>query len=117
MNLVAKEYVASQDPTDPGVLVLSCFAGAADQMRTALIVNPFDEEEMAEAIRAALHMPRDERISRWQALMDGVRTHDVHAWWQSFMAELMMIPDAQTSHPCGAGGPAAAPTSQVRDAG
>lgn len=88
MNLVAKEYVASQDPENPGVLVLSRFAGAAHQMRDALIVNPFDEEEMAEAIRQALKMPLPERISRWRTLMEGVLADDVHAWWRSFLAEL-----------------------------
>jgi trehalose 6-phosphate synthase len=88
MNLVAKEYVASQDPDNPGVLILSRFAGAAHQMRESLIVNPFDEDEMADAIRQALKMPLAERISRWQTLMHGVRTNDVHAWWRSFLMEL-----------------------------
>jgi trehalose 6-phosphate synthase len=57
-------------------------------MRESLIVNPFDEDEMADAIRQALKMPLAERISRWQTLMHGVRTNDVHAWWRSFLMEL-----------------------------
>src|SRR5262249_17916721 len=65
MNLVAKEYVAAQDPTDPGVLVLSQFAGAAKQLQAALLVNPHDIEAMARSIKAALAMPLDERLSRW----------------------------------------------------
>jgi len=88
MNLVAKEYVAAQDPKDPGVLILSEFAGAAEQMREALIVNPFDREEMAEAIRQALAMPLEERFERWRALMDGVEKDDVTAWRDAFVRKL-----------------------------
>ncbi|MBI1186693.1 MAG: alpha,alpha-trehalose-phosphate synthase (UDP-forming) [Alphaproteobacteria bacterium] len=88
MNLVAKEFVAAQDPEDPGVLILSRFAGAASQMREALIVNPFSREEIAEAIRLALDMPRPERIARWRALKAGVDKDDVYAWSDSFIAAL-----------------------------
>jgi trehalose 6-phosphate synthase len=84
MNLVAKEYVAAQDPEDPGVLILSQFAGAAAQMQDALIVNPFSREELAEAIRTALAMPKSERICRWRALMDGVERDDVVSWRNRF---------------------------------
>jgi trehalose 6-phosphate synthase len=91
MNLVAKEYVASQDPLDPGVLILSRFAGAASQMKGAIIVNPFSREEMSEALARALSMPREERISRWQQLMEGVITHDVNAWRDSFVGELLKV--------------------------
>jgi len=91
MNLVAKEYVAAQDPSDPGVLILSRFAGAASQMREALIVNPFSREEMAGVIRDALAMPLDERIERWQALKAGVDRDDVIAWSQSFLDALSAI--------------------------
>jgi trehalose 6-phosphate synthase len=85
MNLVAKEFVAAQDEADPGVLVLSRFAGAAAQMKDAFIVNPFSQEDVADAMRRALAMPLEERRRRWRALMDGVerngrsggiRTHD-----------------------------------------
>lgn len=88
MNLVAKEYVAAQDAENPGVLVLSKFAGAADQMTEALIVNPFDREETAEAIHQALTMPLEERRRRYDSLMDGVRSSDVMAWRESFVSAL-----------------------------
>lgn len=88
MNLVAKEFVAAQDEADPGVLVLSRFAGAAQQMRDALIVNPFSQEDVADAIRRALSMPLEERRRRWRALMDGVERDDVVAWRDSFVASL-----------------------------
>jgi trehalose 6-phosphate synthase len=88
MNLVAKEYVASQDPDDPGVLVLSRFAGAAQQLTEALLVNPFDVDDMAQAMQTALDMPLDERVRRWRALMDNVTKHDVGAWRRAFLADL-----------------------------
>jgi trehalose 6-phosphate synthase len=88
MNLVAKEFVAAQDATDPGVLVLSRFAGAAQQMREALIVNPFSQEDVADATKRALTMPLAERRRRWRALMDGVERDDVVAWRDSFVAAL-----------------------------
>jgi trehalose 6-phosphate synthase len=88
MNLVAKEYVAAQDPDDPGVLVLSRFAGAAEQMTDAMIVNPYCAEELAEAIGAALEMPRRERVRRWSRLMEGVERCDVRAWRDDFVAAL-----------------------------
>ena len=89
MNLVAKEFVAAQNPKDPGVLILSEFAGAAEQMKEALVVNPFSREDVAEAIKRGLAMPRRERIRRWETLMDGVRTQDVAAWRDSFVKALM----------------------------
>src|SRR5437762_14013282 len=70
MNLVAKEYVAAQDPSDPGVLVLSQFAGAAKQLDAALLVNPHDVDAVARALVTALVMPLDERRSRWTAMME-----------------------------------------------
>lgn len=85
MNLVAKEFVAAQDESDPGVLILSRFAGAAQQMREALIVNPFSQEDMADAIKRALAMPVEERRRRWRALLDGVETDDVVAWRDNFV--------------------------------
>lgn len=88
MNLVAKEYVAAQDPEDPGVLVLSRFAGAAEQMGDALLVNPYSAEEMADAICQALRMPRDERVRRWEKLMAGVQERDVTWWADRFLAAL-----------------------------
>ena len=73
MNLVAKEFVAAQDPADPGVLVLSRFAGAAQQLKGALAINPHDAHEMADALDRALAMPLAERCERWQALLGGDR--------------------------------------------
>lgn len=80
MNLVAKEYIAAQDPADPGVLVLSRFAGAAQQMGEALIVNPYDTHEVAEAIRTALAMPKSERIRRFERLYATIDATDI-GWW------------------------------------
>ena len=92
MNLVAKEYVAAQDPEDPGVLILSRFAGAAEQMTEALLINPHSAEEMADAIRQALWMPREERVRRWRALMDGVLAQDVFWWSRTFTEVLTKAP-------------------------
>ncbi|MFO7806501.1 MAG: trehalose-6-phosphate synthase [Paracoccaceae bacterium] len=92
MNLVAKEYVAAQDADDPGVLILSAFAGAAEQMEAALIVNPYDIEEMAGAIRQALSMPLKERQDRHKWLFKGVIEDDVANWTQSYLKTLQGIP-------------------------
>ncbi|MDO6414697.1 trehalose-6-phosphate synthase [Sphingomonas sp. BIUV-7] len=94
MNLVAKEYVAAQDPEDPGVLILSKFAGAAIQLKQAVIVNPYSAEEMSDAIITALKMPREERIERWRALMDNVEREDVIWWRQRFTDVLLNVPQA-----------------------
>ena len=88
MNLVAKEYVTAQDPDDPGVLILSKFAGAIEQMDEALVVNPHDVEEVAQAIVTALWMPMRERRERHAALMEGLRARDVHWWRRTFLAAL-----------------------------
>lgn len=88
MNLVAKEYIAAQDPADPGVLVLSQFAGAAQQMRAALIVNPYDMHGVSEALQRARHMPLDERRQRYQELMQGLLTDNASAWREAFLEEL-----------------------------
>ena len=89
MNLVAKEYVAAQDPTDPGVLILSKFAGAAQQLTGALIVNPNDKLEVAEAIRDALQMSREDRVTRWQGMIGPLQDHDVSWWAAAFLGELV----------------------------
>ncbi len=88
MNLVAKEYVAAQDPEDPGVLILSRFAGAALQLKEALLVNPYSNDEISDAIAKALEMPRGERIRRWRSMMDSVEQEDVMAWRRSFVDAL-----------------------------
>ncbi|MGE0849383.1 MAG: trehalose-6-phosphate synthase [Hyphomicrobiaceae bacterium] len=88
MNLVAKEYVAAQDAEDPGVLILSQFAGAAEELGDALIVNPYNIEETADVIRVALEMSRDERRRRHAALLATLRRHDVSTWCSSFLSRL-----------------------------
>lgn len=93
MNLVAKEYVAAQNPLDPGVLVLSRFAGAAEEFDTALIVNPYDVEGVAEALDRALTMPMAERRARWQAQMDMLRRNSVTEWRDGFLAALRARPE------------------------
>lgn len=88
MNLVAKEYIAAQDVDNPGVLVLSRFAGAAEEMDEAVIVNPYDTEEVAVALQRALRMRLDERKERYAALMRRIREHDVSRWRDSFLKAL-----------------------------
>ena len=88
MNLVAKEYVAAQDPDDPGVLVLSRFAGAAEEMQDAVIVNPYSIDAVADVMRQALEMGLDERRARHHALMEVVVRSDVTAWCRSFLGML-----------------------------
>jgi trehalose 6-phosphate synthase len=88
MNLVAKEYVAAQDPEDPGVLILSEFAGAAERMGAALLVNPHDTSGVAASIRRAIEMPREERVERWRTLDEEVRTNDVATWRRNFLDAL-----------------------------
>ena len=88
MNLVAKEYVASQDPENPGVLVLSLLAGAADEMKQALLVNPHDLDGVADTIATAANMPRGERIERWQTMMRHLREHDIHRWCNDYLQAL-----------------------------
>lgn len=92
MNLVAKEYVAAQDPADPGVLVLSRFAGAAGELTDALIVNPYDIDELAAALHRALAMPLDQRIARWRSLMDVVSRNTIKTWRESFLQALESSP-------------------------
>jgi trehalose 6-phosphate synthase len=88
MNLVAKEYVAAQDPDDPGVLILSRFAGAAIDFRRALLVNPYDAESVAGAIAQALAMPLAERRARHEALFANVSEYDVDRWQREFLKAL-----------------------------
>ena len=103
MNLVAKEYVAMQDEADPGVLVLSRFAGAAEQMRDAVLVNPYDIPATAQAIQRALQMPLAERRCRHSALLAQIQTHDVHDWSRQFLLALSDVhrrsPAAETTNP------------------
>lgn len=91
MNLVAKEYVAAQDPADPGVLVLSQFAGAANELTSALLVNPYDRDDVANALDRALKMPLTERISRHSEMMKVIRENDINHWQARFMDDLKQI--------------------------
>lgn len=88
MNLVAKEFVAAQDPADPGVLVLSCFAGAAAQLEEAVIVNPHAPEDIAQALARALAMPLAERQQRHRAMMASITEQDAHWWSRRFIEAL-----------------------------
>ena len=94
MNLVAKEYVAAQDPEDPGVLVLSRFAGAAQELDAALLVNPLDPDDIAEAMDVALTMPIDERLARWRAMEAVLRKTTAATWCQSYLDALESSPEA-----------------------
>jgi len=88
MNLVAKEYIAAQDPHDPGVLVLSKFAGAAEDLVEAVLVNPYDVDEMASALQQALTMHKEERQERYEALMRRTKRHDAKFWREAFVSAL-----------------------------
>jgi trehalose 6-phosphate synthase len=91
MNLVAKEFVAAQDPDDPGVLVLSQFAGAAAELTAAIIVNPYDEAAVAAALEQGLMMGLEERQARHAAMLDVMRRNSLEAWRDRFLADLMMV--------------------------
>ncbi|SDQ85502.1 trehalose 6-phosphate synthase [Pseudoxanthomonas sp. CF125] len=88
MNLVAKEYVASQDPSSPGVLVLSRLTGAAEGLPEALLVNPHDVDDVANAIDTALAMPVSERRQRWESMMTNLKLHDINRWASEFLERL-----------------------------
>ncbi len=88
MNLVAKEFVAAQDPEDPGVLVLSSMAGAARELTEALLVNPYDRSAVALALRQALAMPLAERRSRHEAMLKVLRANSITHWSGAFVARL-----------------------------
>ena len=93
MNLVAKEYVAAQDADDPGVLILSRFAGAADELSGALIVNPYDRGEVAAAINQATTMPLDERRERYQQMMSVLTLQTIDRWRDRFLHDLKQLAD------------------------
>ena len=88
MNLVAKEYIAAQNPADPGVLVLSEFAGAAKELDAAVLVNPHDIDGMAQAIARAFFMPLEERCARWGAMIGKLKANSVQKWFADFVAAL-----------------------------
>jgi len=111
MNLVAKEFVAAQDPEDPGVLVLSRFAGAAVELDGALLVNPLDPDDIAEALDAALAMPAEERLARWRGMDAAVRSGSAAVWARRFLAVLEEPAMAEAGE---AGGQAAGPGPAAR---
>ena len=88
MNLVAKEFVAAQDAEDPGILVLSRFAGAAQELQTALQVNPYEVDDIAGALHRALGMSREERRARWRRMMDVISRNTAATWQAAFLAAL-----------------------------
>lgn len=91
MNLVAKEYIASQNPSDPGVLILSQFTGAAENLTNALLINPYDIEESSKALEQAIAMPLDERIARWQPMKNYIDQNNTEEWCNSFLNRLHAI--------------------------
>lgn len=98
MTLIAKEYVACQDPSDPGVLVLSRFAGAADELGDAVQVNPLDVEDVAAGIRIAMRMPLDERRVRWETLASVLRRQNLVRWSNDFL-QALTYPHASQGKP------------------
>ena len=98
MNLVAKEYIAAQDPDDPGVLILSRFAGAAAECTAALLVNPYDPEAVATSIAHALSMPLEERRTRHEALFHVISENDLKSWGELFLATLTKKADLPRWH-------------------
>lgn len=99
MNLVAKEYVAAQNPVDPGVLVLSKYAGAANELDTALLVNPHDVDGMARTIATAFSMPLLERRMRWEAMMAKLRAGTIQDWFADFVEALQQAHTANDKTP------------------
>ena len=95
MNLVAKEYVAAQNPLDPGVLVLSSFAGAAKELDGALLVNPYDIDGIAHQLTTALSMTLSERCERWRSMMRKLKAAPVQNWFSSFLHTLSGVQHVQ----------------------
>lgn len=88
MNLVAKEFVAAQDPENPGALVLSKLAGAANELTGALLINPYDKNAVARALRQALSMPLAERRERHETNMKALHANSISRWHESFVSRL-----------------------------
>jgi trehalose 6-phosphate synthase len=95
MNLVAKEYVAAQDPDDPGMVVLSSLAGAACELTDAVIVNPHDRDDVADGIATAINMPLEERRKRHALMLEVLRKNDITAWRTRFVDALLQKGQAQ----------------------
>ncbi len=103
MNLVAKEFIAAQDPQDPGVLVLSRFAGAARQLESAVIVNPYDVDEVADAIDTALSMSLADRKARWRSSWAAIEDTSALGWGRSFVAALLRAASSKSERRTDAG--------------
>ena len=98
MNLVAKEFISVRDDED-GALILSQFTGASSELLDAILVNPYDIDGMAEAIRTAVAMPVDERRARMARLRQGVREHNIYRWAGLLLSELERIPETALATP------------------
>jgi trehalose 6-phosphate synthase len=96
MNLVAKEFISVRDDED-GALILSQFTGASSELRDAILVNPYDIDGMAEAIRAAVAMPAEERRARMARMRQAVREHNIYRWAGLLLSELERIPEVSLS--------------------
>jgi len=88
MNLVAKEYIAAQDPDDPGVLVLSEFAGAAKELDHALLINPHEIDGVASALKVALEMAVEERRARHAPMLQYLIQNDIKNWADVYLSSL-----------------------------
>lgn len=95
MNLVAKEYVSAQNREDPGVLVLSKFAGAAEELHDTVLVNPFDPADIARGIKEGINMPLEQRIELNQHLRGIVEANTVHHWSDKYLSALEECPKRQ----------------------
>ncbi len=113
MNLVAKEFIAAQDPQDPGVLVLSRFAGAAKQLTSALLVNPHDPDEVADALDAALNMSLADRQARWNLAWDTIKDTSALGWGRTFVAALLRATAKRPFHASSGEPAASAPAAAV----
>ena len=97
MNLVAKEFISVRDDDD-GALILSQFTGASAELQDAILVNPYDVDEMADAIRSAVSMSPDERRARMARMRQAVREHNIYRWAGLLLSELERIPEGSASH-------------------
>jgi trehalose 6-phosphate synthase len=97
MNLVAKEFVAAQDPDNPGMLVLSTLAGASHELKDAVLVNPYDTDDVADGIKRALTMSLEERRHRHAEMMTVLRKNDIVAWRNRFIDALCAPKDSDAS--------------------
>jgi trehalose-6-phosphate synthase/HAMP domain-containing protein len=97
MNLVAKEFISVRDDDD-GALILSQFTGASSELRDAILVNPYDVDGMADAIRSAVAMAPDERRARMARMRQAVREHNIYRWAGLLLSELERIPEGSANH-------------------